>query len=380
MTSDMDILTLIGRDSRLKRVAATNGGEYAGPCPFCGGRDRFRVWPEQGRYWCRGCKKTGDAIQYLRDKENLSFAEACRLLDITKELKAHSPRPTPVQPKRAEAPSRAWQDRARSFASYCQGQLWGERGQAVRDYLHSRGLNDDTIRQWHLGFSDSDLFDKANRWGFDGHPLWVPVGVVIPCFVDGAMWYVKVRRPLLGDALAEKVGVGRKVGDGSSEPKYVQIRGSKAALFGSDTLAGQEIAFIVEGEFDTMLLLQETQGKIGVATMGGAANSLSIEWLWRFAGSKRVFVSFDVDKAGEHGAAMLAGLSARVRIVKPIGAKDLSDMHTGGGSLTAWVDWIFLKYSVAVKQPSSEIPESERLAMRDALIQRPEYPSRPCPV
>ena len=49
-----DLLGLIGADTRLKKVASTGGGGYAGACPFCGGRDRFRVQPEQGRWWCRG--------------------------------------------------------------------------------------------------------------------------------------------------------------------------------------------------------------------------------------------------------------------------------------------------------------------------------------
>ena len=51
----LDLLELIGRDARLRKVASTRGGEYAGPCPFCGGRDRFRVQPRRGRWWCRGC-------------------------------------------------------------------------------------------------------------------------------------------------------------------------------------------------------------------------------------------------------------------------------------------------------------------------------------
>jgi len=46
--TSIDLLQLVG-DSGLKRVVATNGGEWAGACPFCGGRDRFRVWPEQRR-------------------------------------------------------------------------------------------------------------------------------------------------------------------------------------------------------------------------------------------------------------------------------------------------------------------------------------------
>ena len=45
-----------------EKASTTNGGEYHGPCPACGGRDRFHVWPEQrygGTYWCRGCGKAG---------------------------------------------------------------------------------------------------------------------------------------------------------------------------------------------------------------------------------------------------------------------------------------------------------------------------------
>ena len=40
-----DMLALVGRDTQLRRVATTHGGEWAGPCPFCGGRDRFQAKP-----------------------------------------------------------------------------------------------------------------------------------------------------------------------------------------------------------------------------------------------------------------------------------------------------------------------------------------------
>src|SRR5919201_5533073 len=78
-----DLLGLIGADTRLKKVASTAGGEYAGPCPFCGGRDRFRVEPEKGRWWCRGCShgpRWQDAFGYVRRRDGLGFAEACQRL------------------------------------------------------------------------------------------------------------------------------------------------------------------------------------------------------------------------------------------------------------------------------------------------------------
>lgn len=52
----------------LRRVGRTNGGEWAGPCPLCGGRDRLRVWPTpttgRPRAWCRQCGCSGDALAW----------------------------------------------------------------------------------------------------------------------------------------------------------------------------------------------------------------------------------------------------------------------------------------------------------------------------
>lgn len=59
--------------------------ELAGPCPACGGRDRFLVWPDRprgGAYLCRQCGARGDGIQFLRDFCRLSYADACRTLGL----------------------------------------------------------------------------------------------------------------------------------------------------------------------------------------------------------------------------------------------------------------------------------------------------------
>lgn len=59
----------------LKRVSVT---EYCSPCPFCGGTDRLRCWPARDRFWCRQCGKKGDVVQFLRDRDGLTFVEAYR--------------------------------------------------------------------------------------------------------------------------------------------------------------------------------------------------------------------------------------------------------------------------------------------------------------
>ena len=84
-------MALIGRDTELRRVASTHGGELAGPCSLCHqggsrttGTDRLHVWPRQGRWAClgpragrNGCDLHGDAIDYLRHRDGLGYREAC---------------------------------------------------------------------------------------------------------------------------------------------------------------------------------------------------------------------------------------------------------------------------------------------------------------
>ena len=65
----------------LPNLKRTSRREQHGPCPFCGGTDRFVVF-ENGRGWCRQCGWKGDAIQLLRDRDGLSFNDAKRALGM----------------------------------------------------------------------------------------------------------------------------------------------------------------------------------------------------------------------------------------------------------------------------------------------------------
>src|SRR5450759_5456512 len=69
-----DLLSLSTQDTPLKKVASSGGGEWAGPCPFCRGRDRFRVQPYQQRWLCRGCTdgKWKDVIEYIARRDQLN--------------------------------------------------------------------------------------------------------------------------------------------------------------------------------------------------------------------------------------------------------------------------------------------------------------------
>ena len=94
-----DILDMV---PDLRRARANSGGEYAGPCPWCGGPDRFRVWPEHpsghARWWCRQCSRHGDTIDLLRQRDGM-WARA--RLTAAKRLRKHSPRQQAVLPPRS---------------------------------------------------------------------------------------------------------------------------------------------------------------------------------------------------------------------------------------------------------------------------------------
>lgn len=319
LRANTDLLTLAGRDTRLKRV----GAWHIGPCPFCGGHDRFNVKPD--RWYCRGCggDKYHDALDYVARRERLDlrrdFRRACALLGTAEALpvRPRPPAPAPI-PERSGPPPAEWQSQARAVLSECESALWGEHGERARAWLHGRGLSDDTLRRWRVGYVPG----KYDEWRTMGR-LSVPCGVVIPCEIAGAIWYVKVRRAV-------------------GEPKYIHVKGSRPALFGAETFAGHDVAVLCEGEFDAMLLAQEAGDLAGVATMGSATASLDLTaWGAYLLPVARLLIAYDADDAGRNGAQRLAELTARARRVRlprvRPGDKDITDFHRAGGKLRDWL-------------------------------------------
>ena len=145
--SEFDLLFSNG--ITLKRVASTNGGEYAGPCVFCGGTDRFRVWKNRGiaggRYWCRACGKSGNTIQLLRDLKGLSFHEACKFLGISPDTLSTPVNPQSTwKPRVTVDPPAVWQHNASDLVLQATQQL--NRNKSIQKWLVERGLSAETVR------------------------------------------------------------------------------------------------------------------------------------------------------------------------------------------------------------------------------------------
>ena len=235
----MNLLDLASRDVKLKRAGSTSGGEFVGACPFCqDGTDRFHVWPNRkpkARYWCRICNARGDIIDYVRGTRGLDYKGAMEFLGRPLDT---LPRPAPLTPT-AQKPKPddekkflVWRELVGEFIIRCQEHLWMDIGKPARDYLHNRGLQDETIRRAMLGYNP-----RGQRVASE----WAQRGITIPWTHDGELTHVSIRRPL------------------KEEPKYVSIecpvKPSKILFY---VPGDRQVLCIVEGEFDCLLLHQET--------------------------------------------------------------------------------------------------------------------------
>lgn len=307
----MGILEAVsGRSPGIKKVSSTNGGEYAGPCPVCGGDDRFRVWPEKGRFWCRGCGEKGDLIQYFRWAEGMSYPDASRAAgQDPKEYDrrrryTHPELPPegtaePRVPAEHAAPADGWRAHAEKFADACRQALL-ENPAALARLADERGLTAASVERFGLGLNPADAWRDRAAWGLPpetsdktGKPkrLWLPRGLVIPTLVDGRLARLKIRRPV-ADADPEKGGFG---------PRYYFVPGSSAAVMRIGD--GARAYVVVESELDALLIAQEAGELAGVIALGTAGAKPDAGTDAQLAGAAAILVALDFDQAGEKASA-----------------------------------------------------------------------------
>lgn len=313
----INLLALIGRDTQLKRTCSKHGGEYSGPCPLCRcGVDRFKVWPQMERWAClgpnagrSGCDRGGDAIQYLRERDGLTYREACERLNINLTAKhnsiflsansAQSPRlcvEPPLSP-----PNPTWQAHGKAWAARCAVLLWRPEAARARDYLHHRGLQDEVLSAFNVGYNPHDVYEDHVAWGLTRQQggskcIWLPRGITFPWYYPaaaGSLWRLNVRRPLTTAQI--KAG----------QAKYIGPAGFANALYNAASLRCDRPAVLVEGEIDALTIVQACGDQIAVVATGSTAGARAPQWVARLALAPLVLLAFDNDAnaAGDKAAA-----------------------------------------------------------------------------
>lgn len=320
----------------LKHVAGTSGGEHAGPCPWCGGTDRFRVWPEHtsgaagGRFLCRGCGRSGDGIQFLRDSAGLSYPDACRALQVDpgpQKRTAPSARPT-WTPKPATAPCDAWQDKASAFVAECAANMTpGSQGMA---YAERRHLTASTVRALGIGWNPEDAWQDRAAWGLppetnakgNAKRVWLPSGLVIPSRRKAGLFAAKIRRTSWTPD--------------DSLPKYVALPGSVPGLvLGA---GGVKPLVIVESELDAVLVWQEARDLVGVLALGTASGRPDADTTEFLNTVPRILVALDFDRAGLAAWPWWPRNFPQAELWSVAEGKDVGDMSGTPGLVRAWIE------------------------------------------
>lgn len=380
----MDILALAQSKTQLKKTASTHGGEWVGPCPACGGRDRFHVWPDKtdskrsdrvGIYWCRSCGKAGDVVQFLVDFDGKSYPEAFAAMGIEAQTVSKY-RPPAVPGARRSAPPAApctlkndvqapasdvWQQKARVLVDHAAGTL--AENKYILKWLKKRGIPKKQAAALKLGWLTEDRWRHRGSWGLepvlkeDGSEkkLWIPAGLVIPMIVGDTVRRIRIRR------------------FGENEPRYYVLPGS--TMSGMAYGLPQRAAVIVESELDAIMLAGQVGEFCGVVALGSSSAKPDRELIdIALRKCAVILVALDCDEAGAKACAWWTAQFPQAKRWPVPAAKDPGDAFAAGVSMVDWVKaglpsaWFFGPEPIGqiVRRGPAEKPSVDLVAVKPA--------------
>ncbi|QNR20451.1 DNA primase [Exiguobacterium sp. Helios] len=300
-----DIVELISERVELKK----QGNRYSGLCPFHSEKSpSFSVSPDKGMYYCFGCGAGGNAITFVMETEGMSFPEAVVKLADRTDIKlpeferSDQTESTPDQEKKYRM-----REAHRIVADlYHEVMLQTAAGDAGREYLEQRGIQEPAMREFKLGYApDQDRFtvDSLARRNFDLDEM-VEAGL-ISIGRDGDYrdrFNGRVVFPI-SDRDGTIVGFSGRSIDGR-DPKYVNtaetpLFNKSELLFGFAQARGamrkNKQVLLVEGNLDVVRVAQAGI-PYTVASLGTALTPVHAQNLGRIV--DEVIVCYDGDKAG----------------------------------------------------------------------------------
>jgi DNA primase len=317
----LDVVEVIGETVKLRK----SGKNYTGFCPFHPNTrtPAFVVFPETGTWRCFGaCNEGGDVFSFVMKKEGWDFAEALR--NLAERAGVELKPLTPAEQEQQDAHERLRELLESAAAFYRHHLLDTPEGAQVLDYLHSRGLTDESLEIFEIGYAplswDAGMRFLAER-GFEGIEL-LEAGMVSERESGG--YYDRFRNRIMipiRDARGRMAGFGARIVDPQDVPKFLNspqtpVFDKGALLYGlhkaRKAIRQRDQAVVVEGYMDVVGLHQEGFEN-AVSPMGTAITEAQLRRLKRY--SRRIILALDPDAAGVQ--ATLRGLTlAREALAK----------------------------------------------------------------
>jgi len=298
---------VVGRKVALKR---RSGSEYAGLCPFHNEKTpSFTVNDKKSFFYCFGCHEKGDAVGFVMKTEGLSFPEAVEKL--AREVGLPVPQSTPQERERAQEAS-TLQQVVEEAARWFQKQLRLPVGRNGLDYFRGRGLSDQTIDDFRLGFSPDSRDGVISALKREGATIdkIVEAGLAIQPEDAGRAPYDRFRGRVMfpiNDRRGRVIAFGGRV-IGAGEPKYLNspetpLFHKGANLYCLDrarvAVTKDQPVIVAEGYMDVIAL--HVAGFTGaVAPLGTALTEGQLGEVWKLADEP--YLCFDGDNAGRRAA------------------------------------------------------------------------------
>lgn len=299
-----DIVDVIGSYVNLKK----KGNSYSACCPFHHEKTpSFHVSRGKQMYHCFGCGVGGNVYTFLMEHENYSFPEAVEALAERAGIKLPEQSMTPEAKKQADARTKI-KDMNKLAAAYFHYLLKSERGTHAMKYLKGRGLTDETINKFGLGFSDvysDDLYKYLKSKGYRDDEL-KDSGLIKYDEKHGASdrFWNRVMYPII-DTSNKVIGFGGRV-MGDAKPKYINTQDTPVFdksrnLYGLNLAKKSKRRGIIfcEGYMDVISMHQAGFDN-AVASLGTALTVGQVNLIKRF--TDHVYLAYDSDEAGTKAA------------------------------------------------------------------------------
>ncbi|MCA1897086.1 DNA primase, partial [Shewanella putrefaciens] len=314
-----DIVELIDRKVPLKKA----GKNYSACCPFHSEKSpSFTVSRDKQFYHCFGCGAHGNAIDFVMEYDRLDFIDAIE--DLAGQLGLEVPREQGTGKRHDDGLSRDLYQLMEEASRYFQNQLRQHQDkQKVIDYLAYRGLSDDVVEHFGIGFAPDGWDGLLGRYrqNQDAQDKLLTAGMLIAN--DNGKRYDRFRDRLMfpiRDRRGRVIGFGGRVlGDGT--PKYLNSPETPIFHKGNELYGLYELkqrhrdpdkVLIVEGYMDVVALAQFGVD-YAVASLGTSTTAEQFQLLLRSA--KEVVCCYDGDRAGTEAA--WRALETALPLLKP---------------------------------------------------------------
>lgn len=326
----IDIVEFIGQYLQLKKA----GINYCALCPFHSEKTgSFMVSPERQTFKCFGCGEGGDVFTFVQKMEGLSFPETLKLLGDRVGVQ--------IETRPAEEIKREKSQKDRLFkvnllaAKFFKMKLWSKEGEEALDYLRSRGISDETIQDFKIGYAPAgyELEGYFKKYGFTpreaeqaGSPQRFRYRIIFPIFSSFGE-IVGFSGRIFEKALPSGVSPNPKYLNTPETPIFHKSKVLYGLNLAKTAIREKKRVVVVEGQMDVAAAHEAGIEEV-VATSGTALTRDHLQVLGRY--TPNVIFAFDEDEAGQktarQAAQMAYELSLEPKMTIIPGVKDIGEL------------------------------------------------------